>query len=195
MDAHPRSRATRADARRNYEHIVATAREVFAEVGPEAPLDVIARRAGVGSATLYRHFPTREELLHATYQTDIAALARRAVELEEYFPRAEALERWLRDYFVPAQEEGGVARMLKSALLTAPHVFAQGKEQFSDAVDSLVRAAQESGDVRDDVTTRDILRMAHGIAISAQGEPEARDRMLTIMFDGLHRTHEVPAKR
>ena len=98
---------------------MATAREVFAELGPEAPLDVIARRADVGSATLYRHFPTREDLLHATYRTDIVDLARRAVDLAEYFTPPQALERWLRDYFVPAQEEGGVASMLKDALVTA----------------------------------------------------------------------------
>jgi AcrR family transcriptional regulator len=190
MDASPRSRAQRTDARRNYEHIVATAREAFAELGPDAPLDVIARRADVGSATLYRHFPTREDLLYATYRTDIADLARRAVELAEYFTPAEALERWLRDYFVPAQEERGVASMVKEALVTAPQVFSQGKEQFSNAVDSLVRAAQTSGDVRNDITTRDILRMAHGIAVSSQGALDARERMLRVMFDGL-----IQAKR
>jgi AcrR family transcriptional regulator len=189
MDAPPRSRVQRADARRNYEHIVATAREVFAELGPEAPLDVIARRADVGSATLYRHFPSREDLLHATYRTDIADLARRAVDLAEYFTPPQALERWLRDYFVPAQEEGGVASMLKDALVTAPQVFSQGKEQFSNAVDSLVRAAQTSGDVRHDITTRDILRMAHGIAVSSQGALDARERMLRVMFDGLRPTN------
>jgi AcrR family transcriptional regulator len=185
MDAPPRSRAPRTDARRNYERIVETAREAFAELGPEAPLDVIARRACVGSATLYRHFPTREDLLEATYRTEIADLARRAVELAEYFTPLQALERWLRDYFVPAQEERGVASMLKGALVTAPQVFSQGKEQFSSAVDSQVGAAQTSGDVRNDVTARDILRMAHGIAVSSQGAPEARERMLAVMLDGL----------
>jgi AcrR family transcriptional regulator len=188
MDAAPRSRAQRSDARRNYEHIVATAREAFAELGPEAPLDLIARRADVGSATLYRHFPTREDLLEAVYRGDIAALARRAVELAEYFAPAQALERWLRDYFVPAQEQGGVATMLKDALVSAPEVFSRGKEQFSNAVDSLVGAAQTSGDVRSDVTSRDILRMAHGIAVTSQGSPDARERMLTVMFDGLFQT-------
>lgn len=190
MDAPPRSRAQRADARRNYEHIVATAREAFAELGPEAPLDVIARRAGVGSATLYRHFPTREHLLHAAYRADIVDLARRAAELAEYFTPARALERWVRDYFVPAQEERGVASMLKDALVAAPEVFSQSKEEFSVAVDSLVRNAQSSGDIRNDVTSRDILRMAHGIAVSSQGTSDTRERMLTVMFDGLR-----PAER
>jgi AcrR family transcriptional regulator len=188
MDASPRSRAQRTDARRNYEHIVATARDAFAVMGPDAPLDVIARRADVGSATLYRHFPTREELLHATYRPEIEAMARRAVELADYFTPAEALERWLRDYFVPAQEERGVATMVKDALVTAPEVFSQSKEQFSNSVDSLVHAAQTSGDLRKDVTTRDILRMAHGIAVTSQGALDARDRMLRVMFDGLRPT-------
>jgi AcrR family transcriptional regulator len=188
MDASPRSRAQRSDARRNYEHIVTTARETLAELGPEAPLDVIARRSGVGSATLYRHFPTREDLLYATYRTDIAELARHARELLEYFPPRQALERWLRDYYVPAQEEHGVAAMLKHALAAYPQVFSESKERFSDAVDSLVGAAQSTGDVRNDITSRDILRMAHGIAVSSQGAAEARERMLTVMFDGLRQT-------
>lgn len=185
VEAPSRLRARRSDARRNDEQIVATARQVFSELGPEAPLDLIARQAGFGSATLYRHFPTREHLLEAVYRTDVAELARRAVELAEYVPPLEAFERWVRDYFVPAQEERGVASMLKEALLAAPEVFSQGKQQFSDAVDSLVRAAQDSGDVRPDVTGRDIARMAHGIAVSSRGAPDARERMLTVMFDGL----------
>jgi len=151
-------------------------------------VDLSPRRAPEAPPTLYRHFPTREDLLEAVYRGDIAALARRAVELAEYFAPAQALERWLRDYFVPAQEQGGVATMLKDALVSAPEVFSRGKEQFSNAVDSLVGAAQTSGDVRSDVTSRDILRMAHGIAVTSQGSPDARERMLTVMFDGLFQT-------
>jgi AcrR family transcriptional regulator len=185
MDAPTRSRAQRVEGRRNYGHIVATAREVFAELGPEAPLDVIARRAGIGNATLYRHFPAREHLLEAAYRTDIADLGRRAVELADYFTPTQALERWLRDYFVPAQDERGVAHMVKDAVVTAPEVFSQMKEQFSRPVDSLVSGAQTSGELRPDVTTGDILRMAHGIAVTSQGLPEARERMLNVLLDGL----------
>lgn len=82
-EAPSQPRPMRADARRNYDHLVATARETFAELGVDAPLDVVARRAGVGPGTLYRHFPTRETLVAAVYGPDIAALADRAAKLAE----------------------------------------------------------------------------------------------------------------
>lgn len=185
MGAPSQPRPMRADARRNYEHIVATAREAFAELGPEAALDVIARRAGVGPGTLYRHFPTREVLVEAVYRTDIADLTDRAAEFAERHAPGEALARWVREHFVPAQEQRGVATTLKDALGRAPEVFSQDKERFNDATDALVRAAQDAGAVRRDVETRDILRMAYGIAVTSEGAPESRERMLTVMFDGL----------
>jgi AcrR family transcriptional regulator len=176
---------TRADARRNYEHLVQTARAAFDALGPEVPMDVIARRSKVGSGTLYRHFPTRERLLAAAYRTDVVDLVQRAVGLADTLPADQALQTWIRDYFVPAQEQQGVLAMLKTALVTAPEVFSEAKEQLMDAIDRLVRDAQAAGRLRHDVDTRDLLRMAHGIATSSVGAPNARDHMLTIMFDGL----------
>ena len=185
MATPPKGRTIRADALRNYEHIVATAREVFTELGPDAPLDVIARRAGLGNATLYRHFPTREVLIEAVYRPDVAKLASSALHLARQHPPREALERWVREHFIPAQDRHGLAAMLKDALVTAPEVFAQGKGQFTDALDRLVSAAQDAGDVRRDIPARDILRMAYGIALASEGDPQARERMLTVMLDGL----------
>lgn len=185
MAAPPKGRPLRADALRNYEHIVATAREVFTELGPDAPLDVIARRAELGNATLYRHFPTREVLIEVVYRPDVAELASSALHLARQHAAREALERWVREHFIPAQEQHGLAAMLKDALVRAPEVFAQGKGQFTDAVDRLVSAAQNAGDVRRDVSTRDILRMAYGISVASESAPRARERMLTVMFDGL----------
>jgi AcrR family transcriptional regulator len=148
-------------------------------------MDVIARRSKVGSGTLYRHFPTRERLLAAAYRTDLIDLIQRAVDLADAMPADQALQTWLRDYFVPAQEQQGVLAMLKTALVTAPEVFSEVKEQLMDAVDRMVRDAQAAGQLRHDVDTRDLLRMAHGIATSSVGAPRARDHMLAIMFDGL----------
>jgi AcrR family transcriptional regulator len=175
----------RADARRNHEHIVATARRAFTELGPDVPLDVIARRAEIGNATLYRHFPTREVLIEAVYRPDVAELASSAVHLAEQLSPREALERWVREYFIPAQEQQGLSATLKDALVRAPEVFSQGKQQLNDAVDRLVSAAQSAGDVRQDISARDVLRMAYGIAAASEGAPQAREPMLTIMFDGL----------
>jgi AcrR family transcriptional regulator len=175
----------RADARRNYEHILTTARQAFTELGPDVPLDVIARRAGLGNATVYRHFPAREVLIEAVYQTDIADLASSAVTLAERHAPREALERWVCEHLMPAQEQGGVAAMLKDALNKAPEIFSQAKQQLTDTADCLVGAAQNAGDVRQDIVTRDILRMVYGIAAASEGAPEARERMLTVLFDGL----------
>lgn len=186
MAAPPQGRPIRADARRNYEHIVATARRAFTELGPEVPLDVIARRAELGNATLYRHFPTREALIEVVYRPDVAELASSALHLAQRLTPRDALEHWVREQFIPAaQERNGVAAMLNDALVRAPEVFAQGKRQLTDAVDGLVRAAQNAGDVRQDVLPRDILRMAYGIAVAFEGAPQARERMLAVMFDGL----------
>src|SRR3954469_5211967 len=129
----PPPKPMRADARRNYERIVATARAAFAELGPDVPLDTVARRAGVGPGTLYRHFPTRDALVEAVYRTDIAELAARAAELAGRHAPGEALERWVREHFVPAQEQPGVAATMQDALARSPEVFSQYKEQFSDA--------------------------------------------------------------
>lgn len=188
MAAPPKDRPIRADALRNYEHIVATARLAFTERGPDVPLDVIARRAGLGNATIYRHFPTREALIEAVYRPDVAGLASSALHLASQHAPREALECWVSEHFIPAQEQLGLAAMLKDALVRAPDVFSQGKAQFTDAVDGLVSAAQNTGDVRRDVSTRDILRMAYGIAMAFEGAPHARERMLTVMFDGLRPT-------
>jgi AcrR family transcriptional regulator len=185
MTAPSRDRPMRADGRRNYEHILATARAAFTELGPDVPLDVIARRAGLGNATVYRHFATRDVLIEAVYRPDLAGLEARADALAARHSPREALERWVRDCLMPALEQGGVATMLKDALVRAPEVFSQAKQQFTGAADGLVSAAQAAGDVRPDIPTRDILRMAYGIAVASQGAPQSRERMLTIMFDGL----------
>ena len=178
-------RSARADALRNYAHIVATARQAFAERGPEVSLNAIAQRAGIGAGTLYRHFPTREALIEAVYRDDIAALTDRAAELAAAHDPAAALESWVREYLVPAQQRPGMATTLKDALASAPEAFSLSKERFNQAAGSLVEAAQDADAIRQDVQTRDILRMAAGIAAGSDGDPAACQRMLTIMFDGL----------
>lgn len=185
MDSVPKPRPMRADARRNYERIVETARAVFTEHGPEAPLDEIARRACVGAGTLYRHFPHREALIEAVYRADITDLTDRAYELAKEYPPGEALERWVREHLVPGQRRSGLAKTLKAALDKDSETFALCKGLINDASAALVHAAQEAGVVRTDVVPRDLTLMAHGIAVAAENSPEALDRMVTVMLDGL----------
>ncbi len=194
MSALVPGRPPRADAVRNYEHIVETAREAFAERGPEVSLNAIAQRAGIGAGTLYRHFPSREALIEAVYRGDISALTDQAAKLAAAHDPLAALESWVCEQLVPAQQRPGIAATLKDALARAPEAFSLSKERFNQAADSLVGAAQAAGVIRRDVETRDILRMAAGIAASSDGDPAACKRMLTIMFDGLRAPAEPGAR-
>lgn len=175
----------RADARRNYERIITVAREVFAENGPEAPLDDIARRACVGPGTLYRHFPNRETLIEAVYRADIEALTERATELSESQAPGDALAAWLHEQVAFVVQNHGLAATLKAAIDRDSETFALCKTLLNDAAAKIVGSAQEAGVIRDDVTPRDLLLMGHAIGAAAQATPDAAPRMVTVVLDGL----------
>ncbi|GGT78462.1 TetR/AcrR family transcriptional regulator [Streptomyces coeruleorubidus] len=182
-------RPMRADARRNYERLLKVAAEAFAEHGEGASLDDIAKRAGVGSGTLYRHFPTRHALLEAAYLDRIEAIAARADELAAELPPGEALGEWL--YELGA----GMVRMRGLRALLGPAVTQTGStvatacgDSVKSAAGRLVRAAQEEGTLRRDVEPVDVLRLAHGVSTAAEladGEGEHIRRYLTLLTEGL----------
>jgi AcrR family transcriptional regulator len=178
-------RPMRADARRNYERLVATAREAFAEQGPEAPLDDIARRAGVGPGTLYRHFPNREALVEAVYRGEIADLSARAYQLIEDLAPEDALAEWLREEIRFVTLKRGLAATLKAVLDKDSETFAWCHATLRDAVAAVVGRAQEAGVIRADVTPTDVLRLGHGVAAATEHAPDSADRLLTVMLDGL----------
>ncbi|HVV09971.1 helix-turn-helix domain-containing protein [Amycolatopsis sp.] len=182
------SKPMRADARRNYERILAVAREVFAEQGPDAPMDDIARRAGVGAGTLYRHFPCRETLIEAVYREDIERLCSLARELRETHEPFEALSQWMRAQVEFALMKRGLASTLKAAMDKDSETFALCRNILNEAAASVVKPAQEAGLIRADVEARDVLRMGHGLAVASDGVPEATDRMLSVLLDGLRVT-------
>lgn len=157
----------RADARRNYARILDTAREAFAAHGPEAPLDEIARRAGVGAGTLYRHFPHRKALIEAVYRDEIAVLGNRAHDLAEAYPPGEALEIWVRDLVEFTLRRRGLAVTLKAALDEDSETFAWCKDVAGEAAGLLVGNAQAAGVIRADIDARDLLYLAHGVAVAA----------------------------
>ncbi|MTD57507.1 TetR family transcriptional regulator [Amycolatopsis sp. RM579] len=177
----------RADARRNYERILSVAREAFTEHGPDAPLDDIARRAQVGPGTLYRHFPNREALIEAVYRADIEARTQRTTELLETLPPGEAFEEWMRGYVEAVRGNRSLATTLKAAMDHDSETFALCKKMLHDAAAKIVRAAQDGGVIRDDVTPRDLLLMVHAIGVAAEATPDAAPRLLTVMLDGLRR--------
>lgn len=179
----------RADARRNYERLLKEAAVAFAAHGEGASLDDIAKRAGVGSGTLYRHFPTRQALLEAVYVDSIEAIAARADVIAAELPPGEALVEWLNELSERMIQVRGLKTLLgsavtdgSSAVLTACGTSVKG------AATRLVEAAQREGTVRADVEPIEILRLAHGVATAselANGEGKYIRRYLSLLTEGL----------
>jgi AcrR family transcriptional regulator len=188
------TRPKRADARRNHDRIVTAARDAFATHGADAPLDDIARNAGVGPGTLYRHFPTRAALVEAVYREHIGGMADLARELAERFPPGEALERWMHEQVDSMRLHRGLGTALKSALDRTSETFTWCQATIRAAASALVEAAQAAGNIRTDVTGLEVLRLTHGIAMASEYAPEGADRLLQITIDGL-RPRPEPVNR
>jgi AcrR family transcriptional regulator len=186
------ARARRADAQRNVEKLVAAARQAFAAEGPNASLDDIARKAGVGSGTLYRHFPTRVSLLEAVYRDGVERLCEEGNRLVETdLPPDEALVSWLHEFVGYAAVKRGLAGPLTSALGHDSGLFTECRTMLQATGGLLLRRAQEAGLIRSDVATYDILRLASAIAHAGEMSPEGAalsERLLAIAMDGLRRS-------
>ena len=183
------ARPLRADARRNYEKLLTAAAQAFAEHGADdASLEEIARRAGVGIGTLYRHFPTRQALLEAAYRDQVEAVRVRAGELLASEAPGEALADWLRVLVAFSSTK----RSLTSALLES---FGKDSDLLSScsavicgAAETLLARAQEEGTVRPDADARDLIRLVHAVNIASQhatADPGQSDRLLGLILDGL----------
>ncbi|RSM78467.1 TetR/AcrR family transcriptional regulator [Amycolatopsis sp. WAC 01375] len=180
------ARPMRADARRNYERIVAVAKEAFTADGVDVPADDIAKRAGVGAGTLYRHFPTRDKLIEAVYRDEIDGLAQQAYDLLDELPPGKALETWLATHVIYVVEKHGLAMTLKASVDAGSEVFGWCQSRLRAAADTIVKAAQDEGVLRSDVTGVDILRLGHGLGSAAsKASEEDTKRLLTIVLDGL----------
>jgi AcrR family transcriptional regulator len=173
----------RADARRNYEKLVAAARDVFTEQGSSASLEAVAERAGVGIGTLYRHFPSRQALLEAVYADEVDAMARAAHDLVGRDPW-EALSEWFHQYVGFAATK----RALMDALLEAgpeSDVLITCRTALAAAGTELIGRAQDAGVVRPDVEFLDVGRMVSQIAVAPNADADQKERMLRIVLDGL----------
>jgi AcrR family transcriptional regulator len=162
----------RADAQRNYDVILATARAAVSERGGDIVLEDIARDAGVGIGTLYRHFPTRQDLLEAAFLDEANELRRRAEELASAPAPFEALIGWLR----LQMNFGARGRSMGAAVMNAKHT--EGTEiqiscvNMREAGAVLLRRAQDAGEVRQDVEMVDVLRLTHGIVLANEQAPD-----------------------
>lgn len=176
----------RADARRNYERIVATAREVFFEQGVDGPLDDIVKRAGVGAGTLYRHFPTRDVLIEAVYRQEIEDLADRVRMLTEELAPEDALREWMFEQVRFQNERAGLAAVLKAAVDEDSETYHYCKDTLREAVAVLIDAARAAGVVRPEIEPVDVMRLGHGIGASAKYADEAgKERLVSIALTGL----------
>jgi AcrR family transcriptional regulator len=177
-------RPKRADARRNYEKLIAAAREAFTAAGSDASLEGIARSAGVGIGTLYRHFPTRQDLLEAVYVDEVEAMARTAADLAD-LPPWDALVQWLQRFVGYAVTKRALAEELLAYIDKDDNVFRLCRTAINAAGEPLVQRAQEAGVVRTDTDFNDIGRMVSGIAALRNTEPDQIQRILLLALDGL----------
>jgi AcrR family transcriptional regulator len=177
------SRPKRADARRNYDKVLAAAREAFAEGGEATSLEEIARRAGVGIGTLYRHFPNRQALLEAVYVNEVEEVARLAEEFDGGDPW-ESLNGWFeRVISYMATKRALSAELLDYLDKDAPlFVTCRG---LLGAGEPLLKRAQDAGVVRKDVEFWDVMHMLGGIAKMPFADPEQVERIIRVALDGL----------
>ena len=178
------TRPKRADARRNYEKVLTAAREAFAEGGESTALEEIARRAGVGIGTLYRHFPNRQALLEALYVDEVAEICRAAAQLDDADPW-EALENWFERFIGYMATKQALAGELLNYLSRDAELFKVCRESLFTAGEPLLARAQEAGVVRPDVSIGEVIQMVMGIAKIPAGDPAENAHILRVALDGL----------
>ena len=183
--AHPLlERPKRADARRNYENVLQAARGAFAEGGESTSLEEIARRAGVGIGTLYRHFPNRQALLEALYLDEVEEVARSAEGLDEADPW-DALNAWFERFIAYIGTKQALAAELLNYMDQDAALFQVCRSSLFEAGEPLLKRAQEAGVVRPDVTVGEVIQMVIGIAKIPNADREQTEHILRVALDGL----------
>ncbi len=177
-------RPKRADARRNYDKLIAAGREAFTEDGRGASLEDIARRAGVGIGTLYRHFPSRQDLLEAVYVEEVDALCRSAVDLANE-PPWEALVAWLHRFVSYLATKQALAEELLAYHDRQAGVFQSCRAAMYAGGEPLLVRAQQAQLVRTDTNIVEVIQLVGGIAKIQTADPGQLDRLLDMALDGL----------
>ena len=179
------TRPKRADARRNYDKVLAAAREAFAEGGESTALEEIARRAGVGIGTLYRNFPNRQALLETLYLEEVEGICRMAEEQRESADPWEALTSWFERFIGYIATKQALAAELTNYLDRDAQLFKSSRAALWEAGEPLLTRAQEAGVVRPDAEIGDVMHMVMGIAKVPSSDPEQTAHILRIALDGL----------
>ena len=181
------ARPLRADAQRNRDRLLEVAVRAFSSGGPDVTLESIAREAGVGIGTLYRHFPTREALIEAAYRNELARLCGSAAELLQTMPADVALRTWMDRFIDYLATKHGMADALRAVIASGGNPFAQSRESLLAAITTLLTAGAADARLRRDVAPADVLASLSGVSLVA-GAPEQRDqagRLLDLLLDGL----------
>ncbi|HEY6891967.1 MAG TPA: TetR/AcrR family transcriptional regulator [Solirubrobacter sp.] len=176
----------RADARRNRDRLIEAARELFARGGTSVPLAAVAKAAGVGTGTAYRHFPTQEALVEATYREEVARLRDSATELLHDHPPGEALALWLHRCIDYLATERGFSDALRAVVASGAEVHAESRAAIEAGLGRLLDAAQAAGTVRSDVDVLDVAAALGGIYLVS--DPARAHRVLSVFIAGLNPT-------
>jgi AcrR family transcriptional regulator len=179
------TRPKRADARRNYDKVLAAAREAFAEGGESTALEEIARRAGVGIGTLYRNFPNRQALLETLYLEEVEGICRMAEEQRESADPWEALTSWFERFIGYIATKQALAAELTNYLDRDAQLFKSSRAALWAAGEPLLTRAQEAGLVRPDAEIGDVMHMVMGIAKVPAADPRQTEHIVRIALDGL----------
>jgi AcrR family transcriptional regulator len=179
-------RKPRTDALRNRERILEVAKEAFTRRGANASLDEIAKEAGVGAGTLYRHFPTRDALIEAVYHTEVQKLAAAERKIAEAMPPVEALRTWMLlfvDYIAAKQI---IAPVLNTFVGGASKLYEGSRAPIHGAIEALVKRAIKSGDIRKDLVPFDLLRAVIGVSSVATSPDwqQSAKRLVDILITG-----------
>jgi AcrR family transcriptional regulator len=177
----------RADAQRNRERLLAVAARVLSQAGPDVTLEAIARQAGVGIGTLYRHFPTREALVDAAYRNELARLCDSVGDLLHDMDPDRALRTWMDRFVDYMTTKRGMGDALRALIASGGDPFSHSRVQLTAAVTTLIKAGSTAGVLRSDVQPDDVLLSLSGVSL-ATADPEQREqagRMLDLLMDAL----------
>lgn len=178
-------RPMRADARRNYERVLDAARKVFADQGGGASMEAIAKQAGVGVGTLYRHFPKRIDVVEAVYRDDVDVLIGTAERgLSELDPW-DALEAWLRAFVDYGRSKRTFLNELHEAFDKNPDLKSASRERIFEAAGKVLSRAQDAGEARTDIDGADLMQLVSPMCMSATLTPEQGERLINMVLDGL----------
>jgi AcrR family transcriptional regulator len=191
------SRKPRTDALRNRERVLEAARTVFSAGGPEASLEAVARTAGVGIGTLYRHFPTREALFEAVYRHEVQQLADLAERLKKETQPIEALRQWMRSIVKFVATKKGMSAALALAADKDSKLVSSSADRLARAVGGLLDRAIAAGEIRDDISPEDLLRALVGMCYmhDRPGWQTSVLRLVDVFIEGLRIRPDRPRSK